>query len=238
MPTQTVVKVFPDLPQLIDEALTICLVKMQGAIATRGIFTIALAGGITPKPLYEAIARQSLDWEKIHVFWGDERYVPADHPDSNEGMARKAWLDQVAIPASNIHPMPTLTNNPVVDADTYHQTIEKFFTSENYAIPQFDLILLGMGDDGHTASLFPHTPALQVEDRLVTVGEKDEQPRLTFTKNLINQAHCVMFLVAGASKQPALDQVLSNQGDNATYPSRLIQPAGELYWLLTGLQVD
>jgi len=227
-----IVEVLPDQPALIERSLKIILEKIQSAISERGQFTIALSGGSTPKPLYEAIASQNLPWEKIHVFWGDERYVPPDHPDSNQGMARQAWLDRVNIPAANIHPMPTDEADPAVAASKHEEQLRDFFKVQVGEFPVFDVILLGMGDDGHTASLFPHTEALQVRDRLVTVGNKDGQPRLTFTVPLINSARCVLFVVAGSNKRSALAEIFSATGDDQTYPSRLIQPQGELCWLL------
>ncbi|HEY9874434.1 MAG TPA: 6-phosphogluconolactonase [Candidatus Obscuribacterales bacterium] len=227
-----IVEVLPDQPALIERSLKIILEKIQSAISERGQFTIALSGGSTPKPLYEAIASQNLPWEKIHVFWGDERYVPPDHPDSNQGMARQAWLDRVNMPAANIHPMPTDEADPAVAASKHEEQLRDFFKVQVGEFPVFDVILLGMGDDGHTASLFPHTEALQVRDRLVTVGNKDGQPRLTFTVPLINSARYVLFVVAGSNKRPALAEIFSATGDDQTYPSRLIQPQGELWWLL------
>ncbi len=226
------IEVLPDKAALIQRSLELTLAKIQTAIQERGLCTIALAGGSTPKPLYEALAAQQLPLDKIHLFWGDERYVPADHPDSNEAMVRHAWLDRVDIPASNIHPMPTDEPDPAAAARKYEEQLRKFFKVQPGEVPTLDLILLGMGDDGHTASLFPHTDALQVRDRLITVGNKDGQPRLSFTVPLINQAHCVMFIVAGANKQSALDQIFAPVADDLTYPARLIQPQGELWWLL------
>lgn len=231
------VKLLQSKEKLIEQALEICLAKMQEAISQRGQCTIALAGGNTPRPLYESIATQNLPWDKIHVFWGDERYVAPDHPDSNQRMARQAWLDQVPIPPTNIHPMPTEAGDPEADASSHDAHLREFFQVSPEDFPSFDLILLGMGGDAHTASLFPHTDALQISDRLVTVGNKDGQPRLTFTVPLINQARCVIFLVAGADKQTALDLVFAEQGDEMKYPSRLIQPKGELHWLLTGVNI-
>lgn len=227
-----ILEVLPDQTALIKRALELVLSKIQTAIAERGLCSIALAGGNTPKPLYEAIASQDLPWDKIHVFWGDERYVPPDHPDSNEGMARHAWLDRVNIPSANIHPMPTSASDPNTDAQKYEEQLQQFFKIASGDFPALDVILLGMGDDGHTASLFPHTNVLQVRDRLIAVGNKDGQPRLTFTAPLINQARCVIFIVAGANKRPALAQVFASQGDELNYPSRLIKPEGELWWLL------
>jgi 6-phosphogluconolactonase len=229
---QKIVEVLPDKEALIKRSLEVVLSKIQEAIEKSDRFTIALAGGGTPKPLYEAIATQNLPWEKIHVFWGDERYVPADHPDSNQGMARNAWLNKVDIPAANIHPMPTEGASPVADAEKHEAQLLEFFGIPAGTFPDFDVILLGIGDDAHTASLFPHTDALQVQDQLVTVGNKDGQPRITFTAPLINHAHCVIFLVAGSSKRPALAQIFAPEADAVTYPARLIQPQGELWWLL------
>lgn len=227
-----IVEVLPDKASLLKRSLEVVLSKMQAAIQEHGRCAIALAGGGTPKPLYEALSTQDLPWEKVHVFWGDERYVPADHPDSNQGMARSAWLEKVDIPAANIHPMPTDGATPAADAEKHEAQLREFFGTAVGEFPRFDVILLGIGDDAHTASLFPHTDALQVKDRLVTVGNKDGQPRITFTAPLINHAHCVIFLVAGASKRPALAQIFAPDADALTYPARLIQPQGELWWLL------
>ncbi|MBR8833233.1 MAG: 6-phosphogluconolactonase [Stigonema ocellatum SAG 48.90 = DSM 106950] len=226
------VEVLPDHKALTARSLLLILSKVETAIQQQGRFTIALSGGSTPKPLYEAIATQKLPWEKIHVFWGDERYVTPDHPDSNQLMACRAWLDHVDIPWANIHPMPTSDTDPADAAAKYEQHLQEFFHSSPGEFPSIDVILLGMGDDAHTASLFPHTEALKVSDRLITVGNKDGNPRLTFTYPFINAASCVMFVVAGANKRPALDQVFAPVADEFTYPSRLIQPQGELWWLV------
>jgi 6-phosphogluconolactonase len=229
---QQFTEVLEDKQALIERALNLLLEKIATAIEERGVCSLALAGGNTPKPLYEALAAQALPWQKIQVFWGDERYVSPEHPDSNQGMARQAWLNRVDIPDSNIHPMPTMAGNPSLDAEAYQEHLRQFFQVSPGQFPNFDVILLGMGDDGHTASLFPHTEALKVKDSLVTVGNKDGQPRLTLTVPLINQARCVIFLVAGANKRPALAQIFAPVGDGMAYPSRLIKPQGELYWLL------
>lgn len=223
--------------KLIELAQEICLPKIHEALKARGQCTIALAGGNTPKPLYESMATENLPWDKIHIFWGDERYVSPEHSDSNQRMARQAWLDKVPIPATNIHAMPTGAGDPEVDAATHDAHLREFFQVSPGEFPSFDLILLGMGDDGHTASLFPHTDALKVRDRLITVGNKDGQPRLTFTVPLINQARCVIFMVSGADKQAALEQVFAEKADEMIYPARLIEPQGELRWLLTGVHL-
>lgn len=227
-----IVEVLPDKAALIARSHEVVLAKIQEAIQERDRCTIALAGGGTPKPLYEALSTQDLPWEKIHIFWGDERYVPADHPDSNQRMARQAWLDKVTIPETNIHPMPTDAASPATDAEKYQAQLQEFFGTATGEFPSLDIILLGIGDDAHTASLFPKTEALQVCDRLVTVGNKDGQPRITLTVPLLNQARCVMFLVAGGSKQGALEQIFAPEADALTYPARFIQSQGELWWLL------
>lgn len=224
--------VVPDKQALSERALEIVVERINTALETRGICTLALAGGSTPKPVYEALSRLNLPWERLHIFWGDERYVSRDHPDSNQGMARQAWLDKIDIPPENIHPMPTDSQDAVLDAQKYETQLRQWFKLTGSEFPTFDLILLGMGDDGHTASLFPHTAALDVGDRSITVGDKDGQPRLTFTVPLINHARSVLFLVSGESKRPALAQVFAEVGDARAYPSRLIHPQGELIWLL------
>ena len=229
---QKIIEVLEDKQKLIERSFAVASEKIEGAIADRGKCTIALAGGSTPKPLYQAIREANLPWDKIHVFWGDERYVSPDSDRSNQKMARSAWLNGVDIPVNNIHPMPTGAQDPAADAATHEAELKNFFQLENGEFPAFDLILLGMGDDGHTASLFPHTEALQVRDRLVTVGNKDGEPRLTFTVPLINHARCVMFLVAGENKQTALEQIFATTADEMNYPARLIEPKGELWWLL------
>lgn len=227
------VHVFADKAALVAAAADQVIELIRAAIAARGRCTVALSGGSTPKPLYQAVAQADLPWDKIYVYWGDERYVPATHADSNAKMAREAWLDQVAIPAENIFTVPTDTDSPETTADRYQQTlIDSFQAASADDIPQFDLILLGMGDDGHTASLFPHTLALNEFYRWVTVGNKDGQPRITFTAPFINQARHVIFVVAGANKQAALSQVFAPEADSAAYPARLIAPVGELWWLL------
>lgn len=230
--TKKFVETLPNKSVLIERSYLLVTEKISQAIANQDRCTIALAGGSTPKPVYEKLAQASLPWKKIHIFWGDERYVAADHADSNQKMAREAWLDKVKIPAQNIHPMPTNSENPEVDANKHEQELIQFFGLKSGEIPHFDLILLGMGDDGHTASLFPHTNALTIKDRLIAVGNKNGEPRLTFTVPLINAAHCVIFMVAGSNKQTALKQVFAQESDDHKYPSRLIQPEGELWWLL------
>lgn len=237
---QRQIEILPEKADLIARATTIVVAKIANAIAKKDRCTIALAGGGTPQPLYESLATQNLPWEKIHFFWGDERYVPYDHPQSNQLMARQALLDRVPIPPQNIHPMPTDGSSTEADAASYESELRDFFQSESSQFPQFDLVLLGIGDDGHTASLFPHTEVLQERTKAIAVGNKSGQPRLTFTVSLINQANCVLFLVAGESKSEVLPKILTTSSETSidnnaadfSYPARLVRPQGELLWLL------
>jgi 6-phosphogluconolactonase len=235
--TQTV-SIYPDRPALIEATLTLMVDRLRMAINERQSCAIALSGGSTPQPLYAALAHTDLPWERIHIFWGDERYVAPTDPDSNYGMTRRVWLDLVPIPAANVHPMRTDFADPQLAAADYERQLVAHFSLAAGEFPAFDLILLGMGDDGHTASLFPHTKALSVVDRLVTVGDKDGQPRLTLTFPTIDRSRSTIFLVAGASKQAALAEVFAATGDATAYPSRGIKPQGELLWLLDAAAGD
>ena len=223
------VEIWNDRAEIASRALFLAELAYNEAIAKGEKFTIVAAGGSTPRVLYELLASKEWDWSKVHVFWGDERYVPVTDPQSNEGMTRQAWLDRVEIPASNIHGIPTDADEPAIAAAQYEQHIQEFFGVSQGTIPQFDLVLLGMGDDGHTASLFPHTKALKVGDRLVTVGEKDGQTRITLTVPVINQAKEIIFMIEGAAKAKALKAVLATNGDVNQYPSRMI--TGNTIWL-------
>lgn len=226
------VLLYPDRQALVEAALALVVERILTAVNERQSCSIALSGGSTPQPLYAALAHADLPWQQIHIFWGDERYVPATHPDSNYGMTKRVWLDLVPIPAANVHPMPTDFAQPQLAAEDYERQIVAHFGLEAGSIPIFDIILLGMGDDGHTASLFPHTAALSVVDRLITIGDKDGQPRLTFTFPPIDTARSVIFLISGISKQPALAEIFAPTGDASAYPARGVKPQGELLWLL------
>jgi 6-phosphogluconolactonase len=231
LPNSPCLEILSDKTKITQRALEIVLELYDRAIAARGQFTFVAAGGSTPKALYQALAKQDLDWQKFQVFWGDERYVPVTDPQSNQGMTRDAWLSQVAIPAENIHPMLTTNSDPAIAAQEYESHLQKFFNLNSGEFPSFDLVLLGIGDDGHTASLFPNTAALEVSDRLVTVGQKDGQPRLTFTYPLINQARQILFLVDGASKIQALEAIFDPNSSSQEYPAKLI--AGSVTWLIS-----
>ena len=227
-----IVEILPSKEALIERAYDVMVFNLKEAIAQRDRATVVLSGGSTPKPLYASMAKADLPWDKIYVFWGDERYVPHDHEKSNVRMVREVWLNQVSIPEENVFPMPTGASDPEADAVEYAETLKAFFQTGSGEFPAFDFVLQGMGDDGHTASLFPGTEALDVRDRLVTVGNHDGEPRITFTVPLINQGRKVVFLVAGENKQEALSQVFSEDADPYVYPSKFIDPASGAHWLM------
>jgi len=208
------------------------------AVAQRGRFTIALSGGSTPRNLYTLIAANasaSLPWDRMFFFWSDERHVPPDDPESNYGMARDTLLSKVAIPPANIFPIPAENPDASAAAEIYEQTLRKFFAVGPGEFPRFDLILLGMGPDGHTASLFPETSALQEKSRLVVANwvEKLKASRITFTLPVLNAARCVAFLVSGADKAAVLHEVLEGDSPAEKYPSKLVRPSeGKLIWFV------
>jgi 6-phosphogluconolactonase len=208
------------------------------AVEERGRFTIALSGGSTPRSLYNLLAtnaRTSLPWNRMFFFFGDERHVPPTDKDSNFRMANEAMLSKVPIPETNIFRVPA--ENPDADAaaEAYEQSLRKFFSLEGGQVPVFDVILLGLGPDGHTASLFPGTAALQEKSRLVVANrvEKFNTHRITFTLPVLNAARCVAFLVSGTDKAPALEAVLQSNAPAEQYPAKLVHPTnGKLIWLV------
>jgi 6-phosphogluconolactonase len=217
-----------------EEVLTVA----QKAISERGRFTIALSGGSTPKNLYTLIAANastSLPWNQIFFFWGDERHVPPDNPDSNYRMAKETLLSKLPVPAANIFPIPAENPDAKAAAAAYEQTLLKFFGVPAGETPRFDLILLGMGPDGHTASLFPETEALQEKSRLVVANwvEKLNASRITLTLPVLNASRNVLFLVSGADKATVLREVLEGSVPGEKFPSKLVRPSqGKLIWLV------
>ena len=222
------IRFFKDLEEISQAAAEVFSEAADGAIAERGRFSVALSGGNTPRRLHEILAaepfRSQINWKAVHVFWGDERCVPPDDPRSNFRMARETLLDHVAIPSENIHPVQGELD-PAQAAEKYEAELQAFFVGKP---PVFDLILLGLGDNAHTASLFPHTPVLNETKRWasqVYVAELDMY-RVTFTAPLINQADQVVFLVSGAGKAAALQNVLEGPYHPQEYPAQLIRPNG------------
>ncbi len=203
-------------------------------------FCLCAAGGNTPRAVYSLLAatQKNLRWDKIYIFFGDERHVPPEHPDSNYRMANESLLAQVSLPAKNIYRVRAELDAKVA-AQEYEDQLREFFQLQDIRLqnndwPRFDLILLGLGDDGHTASLFPGSSALEENTRMVVANwvKKFNEYRITFTFPVINQSAEVMFLVSGAGKSQTLKDVLSPVGTNA-YPAQRIQPEnGRLLWMV------
>jgi 6-phosphogluconolactonase len=234
MPPQTEIRVLDNSAELFEAAAAEFAVQASDAVQAEGRFTVALSGGSTPKRLYSLLAtKRSIPWEKICLFWGDERHVPPDHPDSNYRMAHEALLSKVPVRPENIFRIHGEERDAEAAARQYEQTLQDFFHLSTGKFPRFDLILLGMGPDGHTASLFPGTSALSERTRLVVTNwvEKFQTHRITFTFPVLNTAACVMFVVSGAEKAPMLHEVLENS--SAKLPAQQVHPSsGKLLWLV------
>lgn len=214
----------------------------QEAIESRGRFTIAFSGGNTPKPMYELLATpefsKRIDWSKTYAFWGDERCVPHDSPQSNYRMVNDLLLSKVPIPRENVHPTVGQDEDPSRSAENYERSIRNVFQANGKEIPSFDLNLMGIGDEGHTASIFPDSPVFDVQDRLVTFVhvEKVKMWRITFTLPLLNHARHVVFMVEGKGKQDILPQVLDSANPSRTIPAQFIHPVnGTLEWFVDEL---
>ncbi len=210
----------------------------QASVAAYGRCTVALAGGSTPKAAYTLLAsaayRERVPWQHIHVFWGDERHVPPDHADSNYRMAHEAMLAHVPIPAAQIHRILS-EQEAQQAAEAYTATLHKAFDLQAGASPRFDLILLGMGPDGHTASLFPGTAAVHERTHLVVAPwvEKFQTFRITMTPEVLCNAEHVVFAAGGADKAETLRQVLEGPYTPDLYPSQVVRPThGTLLWLV------
>ncbi|MBI3652515.1 MAG: 6-phosphogluconolactonase [Acidobacteria bacterium] len=211
-----------------------------------GRFTVALSGGSTPKAMFQRLAEspfvETVPWSSIYFFWGDERCVPPDHADSNYRMTAETLLAKVPVPAENIFRIPAELADAHQAAQQYADTLLNFFlktldpktTAPLSNVPRFDLIFLGMGADGHTASLFPHSAALHNDTDIVVANyvEKFSAHRITLTARTLNNARHVTFLVAGQDKAESLQQVLTGERHIETYPAQMIQPTkGTLLWL-------
>ncbi len=238
------VSVFQGPTELANAAAELVVAHAREAISLRDRFDWVLAGGRTPRALYAVLAsgafRSRIDWQRVHFYWGDERCVPPDHPDSNYRMVKEALLDVIDAPAENVHRMRG-EDDPTRAAASYAERLQMVRT-DTASTPRFDLVLLGMGADGHTASLFPGTAALRDTPQWVvpTYVDKLASWRLTLTARVINAAAHVLFLVQGADKAPRLARVLGHRprndeeaGARETLPVSLIQPhAGDTRWLL------
>jgi len=228
-------RVFPDVDALSRGALEAILRILAESVSQRGRFAIALSGGHTPARMYSLWAEKysaQTPWDRVHLFWSDERFVPQSDPLSNYHMTREALLSRVPIPAANVHPAPTNLPTPQAAAKAYEAELRKFFGA---TAPAFDVQLLGIGVEGHTASLFPNSPALEEKQRWVTAVRAPAEPpdRLTLTPAVLNCGRNTFFLAAGKDKRQIL-AALRDEHDPKTsqYPAARIHPAGPVTWLL------
>lgn len=235
---------YPTLADLSVAAAEFIVELAEAKITEKNIFTLVLSGGSTPRLLYEELARQPIskriDWQKTHIFWGDERYLPPDHPDSNYALAFQRLVSKVDVPPAQVHRIITESPSAKDAAEDYEKTLRHFFRSpsgseDDKSLPSFDVILLGLGEDGHTASLFPGDPALEEKYRWVVAVEganaSPPVPRITLTFPILNKADCVIFLVSGSRKKEVFEEIINNPG-TAPYPAARIRPSGRLLWFI------
>ena len=234
------VVVVPDGSALARAAAEHFARAVEQAVAERGSAFVALSGGTTPKQMGTILAREPyrsrIPWDRVHIFWGDERWVPLGSPESNAGEAGRGFLDLVPIPSGNVHPWDTAAESPREAAAAYEALLRELF-AEPVGIPRFDLVLLGMGEDGHTASLFPNTGALVPNGQLTVANyvPRMDATRLTLTAPVLNAGREILFLVGGPGKADTLEAVLEGPELPATFPAQLIRPAlpdGRLCWLV------
>jgi 6-phosphogluconolactonase len=230
------IRIFKDLEQLSRHAAELFVEQAARAIHERGRFLVALNGGNTPTRLFQLLAtdqRDQVDWSKIHVFWGDERCVAPDDPGASYRQAKESLLNQVAIPENNIHRVKGELE-PASAAAEYVQILKSFAEYE-LKFPRFDLVYLGMGEDGHTASLFPGSPVDVTEPVIPVTANYQDRPanRVTMTQVVFNQARMIVFMATGEKKANTLAEVLSDRYNPALYPAQRIEPKdGELIWLI------
>ncbi len=233
------IHVYPTPHALLEAAARHLLDHARQAIDARDSFTLALAGGSTPKGLYAMLAdpplRSQLDWTKVRFFWGDERHVPPDHAESNYRMAHEALLRHLPLAGAQVHRVPSELPDAQTAADQYEAVLREQFDLSEPDVPRFDLILLGMGPDGHTASLFPGTRAVHETSRLVTAPwvETLQASRITFTPVLLNHARHVTFLICGQAKADTLHSVLEGPFQPDAVPAQIVGPRdGALTWFV------
>lgn len=232
----TEIKIYPDADALNQGAAEDFERSCLAAIKNDGRFTCALSGGSTPRSLYRLLAKNiasRLPWTKMHFFWGDERLVPADHPESNYRMAMTEMLSKVPIPEANIHRVKTECGSAEEAAKLYEQELGSFFKGQT--VPRFHYNLLGLGENGHTASLFPHSSALKITQRLVVAPYVDELHtyRISLTVPVLNNARRIVFLVSGEKKAPVVREVIEGKRQPDNLPAQLIEAKhGSLCWML------
>jgi len=238
------IQTYPGLEDLSRAAAEFIAELAEARIEERSIFTLVLSGGSTPRLLYEELARQPIskriEWPKTYIFWGDERYVPVNHPESNYGLALRALVSKVNIPPENVHRILTESVSASAAAVAYEETLRYFFRTpvgneDNRYFPSFDLVLLGLGQDGHTASLFPGDAALEEKYRWVvgvdSASASPPVPRITLTFPVLNRADCIIFLVSGSRKKEVFEEIMNNP-ETTAYPAARVRPSGRLLWFV------
>ena len=235
------IQIAADTGDLSRMAANMLVNKITNVLQDKEFFTLALSGGSTPKSLFALLAKKDdlfslkIPWNKVHFFWGDERHVPPNHSDSNYRMTHETMLSLVSTPTENIHRIRGEHTDAGTAAEEYEQELRSFFQLGAGQLPRFDCVLLGMGQDGHTASLFPHSSALHKHDRLVVSNwvEKFRSFRITMTAPVLNNADSIIFLVSGAEKADTLKTVLEGDEMPAQLPAQLVRPVhGELLWIV------
>lgn len=231
----TKVRVLEDAAALAEAAAEEVVRAAGEAVENHGRFTIALSGGSTPEALYQRLAsddfRDRLPWNAIHLFWGDERHVPPGHPESNFRMVREAMLDLVPVPPENVHRIRA-EEEAERAAEEYEVEMRSFFALASGEWPRFDLVLMGLGPDSHTASLFPGSPAITENERLVVAPwvEAHHTFRVTLTPPVFNHAAELLFLVSGEKKAPAVHAVIEGERDPMRYPAQIVE--GNVVWMV------
>lgn len=236
------VRVYPDLNAASKAAAEELVSLILDSVSERGRFAIALSGGSTPRILYTLLAdtySDQIPWDSVHIFWGDERYVPKNHKDSNYGMADRALVSKVPIPSQNVHRIQTKAETPDKAASSYERVLREFFHSAqaDESIPTFDLTLLGVGNDGHTASLFPGDPVLEERDRWVAAvdasPEAHPRERITLTLPVINRSRNVFFIASGSKKRKVVKSIIENKADAIElYPAAMVRPIEKTVWFV------
>jgi len=237
--TKREINIYRDADELAQKAAEDFILLANNSVICNGRFAVALSGGSTPRSMYSLLAlkkyRREIPWEETHLFWGDERCVPPDHPESNYRMAREALLSRIKIPPENIHRI-ACEDGPSIAANQYQNELKEFFQLARGQFPVFDLVILGLGEDGHTASLFPRSDAVEEKERLVVASyiRKLSAYRVSLTLPVLNHAAIVDFLVTGKSKAAITKKVLATNAGSSALPAARVAPIdGIVTWMIT-----
>ncbi len=231
-----VIKKYTDNPEVARSFASEFVAKIHTLAANQDLITVSLSGGSTPKLLFQILAVEhadAVDWTKVHFFWGDERCVAPDADESNYGEAHRLLLSKIKIPSANVHRVLG-ENEPNIEATRYETEISNVLRHNRDNIPTFDIMILGMGADGHTASIFPHEIRFLNSGRICEVATHPDsgQKRITITGKIINASYCIYFLITGESKAPILAEILQKSGSYRDYPTAHIAPNGELFFFV------